>query len=62
MTYPVAMEKDLCLICWGTATQYFDSHRVYPVCGRQACDEAMAQEVNEQLNEAAAESAPTQGE
>lgn len=50
-------DGERCLICWGRPIRYFDSNHNYPLCGRQHCDEEMAKEVNEQLNNAAAEAA-----
>lgn len=62
MTYPVAMEKDLCLVCGGFATQYFDSNNHYPLCGRMSCDDELAEQINAEFRAAAAEAATTKGD
>lgn len=63
MTYPVAMEKDLCLICGAVATQYFAVSPNLPLCGNLACETKLIDEINGELNVVAAEAtAKAQGD
>lgn len=62
MTYPVSMNKDLCLVCGIPATQYFGANANLPLCGNLACETKLIDEINKQFNEAAQSAAEYKGE
>lgn len=49
------MYEQSCIVCGRVATQYFDGHEAYPVCGSHKCEQELLDEINEQLREVIAE-------
>lgn len=47
----------VCIQCHGPAFMFFDGNPNYPLCRRRYCEEDLIKEINEELNEAAAEAA-----
>lgn len=48
-------EQERCVVCGLPATQYFDGHNAYPMCGRSVCDTSLIDDINELIFAATAE-------